>query len=188
MPKHTNVSKLQNLEVREALKNTFDNNDVGGSRERFKTQVYTVAVDVLGMKRDWFDENYTSITKLLKDQNRLHEKLLSTDGPGRIAAEQAFKEVKSRLQCEIRHMKNRWWSEISTEIQRAYDCKDSKPPYSTIKQVFGPQPSTVVSLKSKDGSVLIKDAVGIMARWTEHFTDLFDNPSATDQSVINGFP
>ena len=52
MPKHTDVSKLQNSEVREALKNTFDNNDVGGSRERFKTQVYTVAVHVLGMKRD----------------------------------------------------------------------------------------------------------------------------------------
>ena len=44
----------------------------------------------------------------------------------------------------------------------------------------------MVPLKSKDGSVLIKDAVGIMARWTEHFTDLSDNPSATGVSVING--
>ena len=85
-------------------------------------------------------------------------------------------------------MKNRWWSEISAEIQRAYDCKDSKSLYSAIRQVFGPQPSTMVPLKSKDGSVIIKYAVGIMARWTEHFTDLFDNPSATDESVINGLP
>ena len=27
-----------------------------------------------------------------------------------------------------------------------------------------------------------------MARWTEHFTDLFNNPSAADESVINGLP
>ena len=46
----------------------------------------------------------------------------------------------------------------------------------------------MVPLKSKDGFVLIKDAVGIMARRTEHFTELFDNPSATDESVIGGLP
>ena len=103
-------------------------------------------------------------------------------------AEQAFKELKSRLQCEIRHIENRWWSEISAEGQGAYDCKDSKSLYSTIRQVFGPQPSTVVPLKSMDGSVLIKDTLEIMARWTEHFTDLFDNPSTSDESIINGLP
>ena len=153
---------------------------------------YTVAVDVLVIKktnhRDWFDENNASITKLVNEKNRLHEKLLNTDGPGRIAAEHAFKEAKSRLQCEIRHMKNRCWSEILAEIQRAYDCKDSKSLCSAIRQVFGPQPSIMVPLKSEDGSVVIKDAVGIVARWTEHFADLFDNPSATDESVINGLP
>ena len=193
VPKRIDVSKLQNSEVREALRNTFDNIDVGGSWEQFKTQVYTVAVDVLGIKKtnhkDWFDENNASITKLLNEKKtRLHEKLRSTDGPGRTAAEHAFKEAKSRLQCEIRLMKNRWSSEISAEMQRAYDCKDLKSLYSAIRQVFGPQSSTMVPLKSKDGSVIIKDAVGIMARWTEHFTDLFDNTSATDESVINRLP
>ena len=70
-------------------------------------------------------------------------------------------EVKWRLQCEIRHMKNSW-CEISAKIHGACDCKDSNSLYSTIRQIFGPQPSTVVPLKSKDGSVLIKDAVGII--------------------------
>ena len=42
--------------------------------------------------------------------------------------------------------------------------------------------------RSMDGSVLIKHDVGIMARWTEHYTDLFDNPSSVDESVINGLP
>ena len=161
--------------------------DLGSSFKHKYTQWrWTFLVLKKQPNRDWFDENDASITELLNEKNRLHEMLLSTDGPGRIAAEQAFKEVKSRLQCEIRHMKNRWSCEISAEIQKAYDCKDSKSLYSTIRKVFGPQPSTMVPLKSKDGSVLIKYPVGIMARWTELFTDLFDNPSATDESVING--
>ena len=51
VPKRIDVSKLQNSEVREALRNTFDNIDVGRSWEQFKTLVYTVAVDVLGIKK-----------------------------------------------------------------------------------------------------------------------------------------
>ena len=51
VPKRIDVSKLQNSEVHEALRNTFDNIDVGGSWKQFKTQVYTAAVDVLGFRK-----------------------------------------------------------------------------------------------------------------------------------------
>ena len=51
-----------------------------------------------------------AITTLLNEKHRLHYKQLSTDGPAQIAAEQAFKEVQSSLQYEIRHMKNKWRS------------------------------------------------------------------------------
>ena len=192
IPKRIDVSKLQNEEVRETLRNTFDNIVFDGTWEQFKTQVYTVGVDVLGLKnskhRDWFYENDAAITKPLKEKNMLHEKVLSTEGAARIIAEKAFKEAKSRLQCEIRQMKNKWWSEVSAEMQRAYDCNDSKALYRTITQAFGPQSSTMAPLKSKDGSSLIKDAEGIIVRWTQHYTDLFDNPSTVDEAVINGLP
>ena len=82
--KRIDVSKLQTSEVCEALRNTFDNIDVGGSWEQCKTQLYTVPVDVRGIKktnhRDWFDEKDASITKFLNEKNKLHEKLLSTGG------------------------------------------------------------------------------------------------------------
>ena len=73
-------------------------------------------------------------------------------------------------------------------MQRAYDCNDSKALYRTITQAFGPQSSTMAPLKSNDGSSLIKDAEGIMVQWTQHYTDLFDNPSTVDEAVINGLP
>ena len=43
-------------------------------------------------------------------------------------------------------------------------------------------------MKSTDGSVLIKDAEGILASWTEHFKDLFFNSSEVDEAVNNGLP
>ena len=46
----------------------------------------------------------------------------------------------------------------------------------------------MVPLKSKDNSSLIKDADGIMVRWTQHYTDLFGNASTIDEAVINGLP
>ena len=96
-----------------------------------------MAVDIFGIqqtkRRDCFDENDTAITKLLNEKNRLHEKLLSSDGPAKIAAEQAFREVKWRLQYKIRQLKNNRWSKISAESRRAYDCKDSKSLYSTVQ-------------------------------------------------------
>ena len=42
-------TQLKTSEVSEALRNTFDNIDVGGHLEQFKTRVYTVAVDILGI-------------------------------------------------------------------------------------------------------------------------------------------
>ena len=85
-------------------------------------------------------------------------------------------------------MKNEWWSSLSFDVQNAYDRKDTKTFYKLISQAFGPQSSSVVPLKSKDGSVIIKDTDGIKNRWTEHFRDLFHNPSDIDQDVINGLP
>ena len=192
VPKRIDVSKLQSLEMQESLSNTFENVEFDGTWDQFKTKVYEVGVDVLGLRtrihRDWFDENDAAITKLLEEKNQLHQKLLNTTGASRVAAEKCFKEAKASLQTKIRQMKNQWWSGVSADMQNAYNQKNSKALYSLIKQVFGPQRSTVSPLKSKDGEVLIKDTDGIMARWTEHFKDLFYNPSVVDEDIINGLP
>jgi hypothetical protein len=87
---------------------------------------------------------------------------------------QSFKSAKSSLQCSIRTSnENPVVTDISKETQKAYDSKDSKALYHLIRQLFGPQSSSVVPLKSKDGSTIHKDPEGIMKRWTEHFTDFF---------------
>ena len=60
--------------------------------------------------------------------------------------------------------------------------------YRLLHQVFGPSSSSVVPLKSKDGTTLLKDPTKIMERWQEHFKDLFFNPSEVDELVIENLP
>ena len=44
----------------------------------------------------------------------------------------------------------------------------------------------MVPLKSKDGSILIKDTEGILGHCQEYFTELFCNPSIVNEVVILG--
>ncbi|CAI9731171.1 Hypothetical predicted protein [Octopus vulgaris] len=69
-----------------------------------------------------------------------------------------------------------------------YNSKDLKTVYHLIRQVFGSRSSFVVPFKSNDSCSLFKDHEGIKKRWSEHFTDLFSNPSVIGEYVIRNLP
>ena len=86
-------------------------------------------------------------------------------------------------------MKKQLWLDISKRTQKANDSKDAKTLYHLIRQVFGPQSSSMVPLNLKNVSHHHKTPKNIMKRWTEHFLDLlFYNPSDISDYVINGLP
>jgi hypothetical protein len=192
VPKRIDVSKLQDSKVRENLQKAMGEVQFDGTWDKFKTEVYSASVEVLGLRkrkhRDWFDENDPQISTLLEDKNKLHQQYLSASDKDRESLYQSFRSAKSSLQRRLRQMKNQWWMDISKQIQEAYNSKDSKALYHLIREAFGPQSSSLVPLKSKDGSLIYKDPEGIMKRWTEHFTDLFYNPSVINENVINNLP
>ena len=192
LPKRIDVSGLKDPEVRDNLQKAYEDVDFDGSWETFKDRVYNIGVEILGVRkikhRDWFDENDQQISSLLDAKNALRIRYLNASESDRVSLEQALKEAKSSLQRSIRQIKNQWWLSISNEIQNAYNSKDSKALYQLIRQAFGPQSSSVVPMKSKDGSILHKDPEDIMKRWTEHFTDLFYNPSDINDDIINNLP
>ena len=192
VPKRIDVTKLKNAVTRESLTEKMNAISFDGSWENFKDQVYKAGVEVLGLRkaahRDWFDENDQEILELLQTKKRLSDTLLNDKLKNRSAVEKKYKEHKATLQRELRRMKNEWWSNISREVQSAYDRKDTKNLYTLMRQVFGPKSSPVVPLLSKDKSTLIKDPDKILERWREHFADLFFNPSVIDENVINSLP
>ena len=141
-----------------------------------------------GKHHDWFDENDSEIQKLLDDKNSLHHKILASSGSYKASLVLLWKEKKHLLQKKLRQMKNRWWDNLSTDIQSAFDRNDSKNMYALMKQAFGPRQSSISPLLSKDKSTLLKNPAEILDRWTEHFSELFHNPSVDDDAIINNLP
>lgn len=194
IPKRLNVVKLKDPVISASLRDAFTASALDGSWVEFKQKVYDVSADILGFKtrkqKDWFDENNVEIANLLDIKHVLHKKLLNSNlsDKERLTTQQSLRKHKSVLQKELRTMKNTWWSNMAAEVQLAFDKKDSKTMYDLLKQVFGPRQSSVTPLMSKDGSTLIKGTKGILNRWTEHFRDLFHNPSSIDENVIERLP
>ena len=192
VPKRINVNKLKDSKTCESFAEKMSLVSFDGSWENFKDQIYSAGVEVLGLKktvhRDWFDENDQEIMNLLETKKTLYNTLLNDNLKNRSIVEKKYKEHKANLQRELRRMKNEWWSNISREVQSAYDRKDTKELYSLLRQVFGPKSSPVAPLLSKDKSTIIKDPDKILKRWKEHFADLFFNPSVIDENVINSLP
>ena len=131
---------------------------------------------------NWFDENNAQINQLSPPIS-----FEPTPQPS-LCGRKVTQKQKAALQCELRDMKTRWWSNISAEVECAFCRQDSKQLYSFLRQVFGSPSSSVVPVKS-DGATVIKDPQGIMRRWKDHFADLFFNPSVVvDDAAIDSIP
>ena len=190
IPKRIDVEKLKHPLFLEAVNDKLDSLVFDGSWLNYKDQIYSVGTELLGFKKrknqDWFDENDQEISKLLQEKRRLYENVLGRHQQE--VSQKAYKKIKATLQRELRQMKNKWWTNLASEIQLASDRKDAKTMYALLHQVFGPTSSSVVPLKAKDNTTLIKDPSKILDRWQEHFQDLFYNPSVVDESVIDNLP
>ena len=68
---------------------------------------------------------------------------------------------------------------------KTYNCKDMKDLYFLLRQIFSPQTSSVILLKSLDKPSYFKYNLDIMKPLIEHFADLFQNPS---ELVIPNLP
>ena len=114
--------------------------------------------------------------------------VLSLQTANALVQKSQFKQHHSVVQRELCIMKNKWWCNISSKIQTASDTNNSKDFYALIRQAFGPRSSSLCPLKSLDGNTLIKDSVGIINRWKEHFGKLCFNQSVVDEKVIKNRP
>ena len=133
VPKGLDVSKLQDPNMRYIVRDKLDRLDFDSIWDQFKERVYSVCLESLGLQRkkhkDWFDENDAYINQLLSEKQRLYSSLLN-QGHQNQTTVRTYKKVKSTFQRELRRMKNKWWSNISKEIQKASDSKDVKTLYS----------------------------------------------------------
>ena len=142
---------------------------------------------VLGFKskkhQDWFDDNNTHIHALLYERNLAYAATLRN--PDSTDARDKWKELRSRVQKELRQMENNWWIEKARQMQHLADTNETQKFYDAVKTAFGPTHHPVNPIKAKDGTTLIKDHAGILKRWSEHLSELLNHINPTDRTIID---
>lgn len=193
VPKRIDVSKLKDPTVKNTLKSAYDQVDFSDlDWDGVKGVLYDIGAETLGMRvpkhRDWFADNSSAINPLIEEKRKAHLNLLNASATNRSAAAAHNSSVKGRVQRSIRQIKNKWWSDLSEEIQLSYNSKDMKTFYALLQDAYGPKSSSITPLLAKDGTTLLKRPDEIMGRWYEHFLDLFHNPSEVDDAAIDSVP
>ena len=108
--------------------------------------------------------------------------------PGSVSLHNKWKELRSLAQKELRLIENKWWTEKAEEIQSYANNNDTQKFYNAIKAVFGPPQRSLHPVRSKDGSTLIKDRDGILARCAEHLSELLNCINPIDPTVVSQIP
>ncbi|XP_076069733.1 uncharacterized protein LOC143041609 [Oratosquilla oratoria] len=85
-------------------------------------------------------------------------------------------------------MQDTWLTEKANEIQTYADRKDFKNFYSALKAVYSPTSSGSCPVLTANGNSLISDKEKILERWVEHFSSVFNQPSAIDNEAIARLP
>ena len=155
-----------------------------------KTAILQTSSEVLGYTRkknkDWFDPENEEVQHLLAKKRSTHKALLAL--PNCPLKRKAFRDVCSNLQRKLREIKNTWWSELSSEIQRYADSGNFRNFYEALKAVYGPSHKSVSPLRSLDGSMLLTDKTSILNRWSEHFQNLFNAKRTVCDKAILSIP
>ena len=196
--KKLDVNKLNSPQIQQELRNALserlqqsqqDSGDPDTEWEVFRDTVYSTAKSVLGhpqrKHQDWFDENNQEILDLLAKKGAAHVDWLS-DRTSDTKQEQ-LRRLRSEAQVKTRQLKDAWWEAKAEELQTYADQHATKLFFSGLKTVYGPQPSTMTPVRATDGT-LLSDKAQILERWTAHFSQLLNRPSAIDVQALQDIP
>ncbi|BHF72317.1 hypothetical protein SprV_0401538100 [Sparganum proliferum] len=85
--------------------------------------------------------------------------------------------ISSRL-TRLREMQNVWTARNTEGIQGYAKHNEWMNVFAAIKVVYHPPTKTAAPLLSADGITLLTEKTQILQRWTEHFRDVLNRPSA----------
>ena len=134
--------------------------------EEFKVTLQEAAKYTFDQKKkvssDWFDDQEDEIKQLLKD------KCLS----------------RNELRERVRELKNRWFHERAEEAERHAQSKNHREFYAAVNRIYGPKSKSTHPVKSKKG-ILLTSSPDIKDRWVEHFSELLNQPTDVDASILD---
>lgn len=172
-----------------ALDSVEISNDIESSWKALRETTHSTSLEVLGLHirrhQDWFDENNQEVQALIQKMHSSHKSWIEDkNSPDK---KKAYTTCKAQVQRALRTMKKAWWSAQATYLQGSFDRKDSKAFYEGMKKVFGPQENSPSPVTSANGD-LLTDKAEILKRWKEHFDNILNNTSSTEEGVLESIP
>lgn len=95
---------------------------------------------------------------------------------------QAHSAAMAIVQCRVRELKNKWWTDKAHEIQHLADIGDTRGFFSATKAIYGPS-----HRGSKDRKKILKTEE-VKDHWREYFEDLLNQKTTVDEEVLNSIP
>ena len=120
--------------------------------------------------------------------SRVCTSLIRVNDKNSYKKKQAYQEVKQKVHSSLRKMKESWWSSKAAELQKSANKKDFKAFNERLKRVLGPEEKSTYQVLAFDGETLLSDKREILARWKEHFENVFNSHSVIDKEAIAIIP
>jgi len=92
-----------------------------------------------------------------------------------------------KIQKQSKVDKDTFLRNICIEIEKAHVQKKTKEIYANVRKITGKQAPRVRVIKDKHG-VVLTDQDQVRKRWREHFSDLYNPVTDTDQTVLAEIP
>nr|CAH8840565.1 unnamed protein product [Trichobilharzia regenti] len=110
-------------------------------------------------QKDWISEH----TMLLSSQAR----------DARLAKSPVYRSLRRKATQSARNDRNRYWSNVATNMEAASNVGDFGKLYRLIRQSSGKRLNSHAVLRTASGEI-ISDTNGKMERWAEHFKQLLN--------------
>ena len=194
--KKLDVQKLCKPEIKETLVTNLakqlehlpTEGDIEKAWANFRVAVYDAARLTLGHKKrkhqDWFDNNEEIATLLQEKEAAFTAWLHDKDSQ---AKHDRLRNIRSKVQSELRRMRDTWWENKAAELQQYADEHNPKKFFAGLKNVYGPTSNAMAPVRSADGTLLTEKS-DIIQRWSEHFNQLLNRASQIDQQAIQDMP
>ncbi|BHF68168.1 hypothetical protein SprV_0301120000 [Sparganum proliferum] len=100
----------------------------------------------------------------------------------------AFYQSRRLAKERLREMQDSWVVRKTEEIQAYAVHHNSKNFFASIKAIYGPPTERTAPFLSSDRSTLLRERSQIQKRWTRHFGNVLNHPSAISDAAIDRLP
>ena len=185
------LDKLKDPEIAEVFRATIggkfaplttlyeSETDIDLVTDAFNTTIIETAKEILGRKRaikkPWVSAN---ILELCDERRKLKSVKSTTEGAPK------YRAINKKIRKDMKKAKEEWIEQQCSDIDENLQMNNSKKAYKIVKDLTSTKQSRVSTIQDKSAKCITEEHE-ILKRWTEYCSELYNEDSKGDLSVLN---